>query len=168
VQTGGTAVFVKTAGAHQCTGADCRNVCCTGIREDRRNVHVHLRMDNTSALTYVSKIGGSFSTRLTAVAYQIWDWCLQRQITLSPSHLPGLDNQVADQEYRSQQNGSSKEIFVGICTQLGPCKADLFATRLNLQLYHHVNWRPDPGAMETNAFYLILKGLEGYAFPPSH
>ena len=36
--------------------------------KDRRNVHVHLRMDNTSALTYVSK---TRFTRLTAVACQI-------------------------------------------------------------------------------------------------
>jgi len=43
--------------------------------EDRRNLHVHLRMDNTSALTYVTKIGDTQSIRLTVVACQIWDWC---------------------------------------------------------------------------------------------
>jgi len=41
-------------------------------------------------------------------------------------------------KYRPQQNGLLKEIFVGICTQLGPCKADLFATRLNHQLDHYI------------------------------
>ena len=57
----------------------------------RKNVHIHLRMDNTSALSYVTRMGGTQSTRLTEVACQIWDWCLQRQITLSASHLPGLE-----------------------------------------------------------------------------
>ena len=54
---------------------------------------------------------------------------------------------------------------MGICAQLGPCKVDLFATRLNHQLDHYVSWRPDPGAMATDAFHLSWKDLQGYAFP---
>jgi len=91
--------------------------------KDRRNVHIHLRMDNTSALAYVTKMGGTRSTRLTAVACQIWDWCLQRQITLSASHVPGLDNQVADQESSQVQTSAEwklhKEIFTEILYSAG-------------------------------------------------
>jgi len=127
-------------------------------------------MDNTSALAYVTKMGGTRSTRLTEVARQIWDWCLQRQITLSASHLPGLENQVADQESRQVQTSAEgklhKEMFNLICACLGPCAVDLFATRLNHQLKNYVSWRPDPGAMETNAFHISWTGLKGYAFPP--
>lgn len=49
---------------------------------------------------------------------------------------------------------------------LGPCKVDLFATRLNNQLQKYVSWHPDPFAMATNAFHLPWRNLRGYAFPP--
>jgi len=50
---------------------------------------------------------------------------------------------------------------MGICTQLEPCKVDLYH-----QLDHYVSWRLDPGARGTNVFHFSLKDLEGYAFPP--
>ena len=56
--------------------------------------------------------------------------------------------------------------FRKICTYLGPCRTDLFATRLNAQLDNYISWRPDPGAMLTDAFQTSWKELEGYAFPP--
>ena len=135
----------------------------------KQKVHVHLRMDNTSALSYVTRMGGTRSTRLTEVARQMWDWCFHRQIILSASHLPGLDNQVADQESRQVQTSAEcklhKKIFNKICVHLGPCTVDLFTTRLNHQLDKYVSWRPDPGAMTTNALHISWVDLDGYAFP---
>ena len=37
---------------------------------------------------------------ITSPACQLWQWCLQRGITLSAEHLPGSSNIIADQESR--------------------------------------------------------------------
>jgi len=140
--------------------------------KDQSNLHVHLRMDNTSALTYVRKMGGTRSPRLMKVACQLWDWCLHRGIILSASHLPGVINLEADQESREVKTSAewmpNKEVFQRTLGTLGPCKVDLFATRLNHQLPNYVSWRPDPGAMETDAFQIHWKGMGGYASPHLH
>ena len=56
----------------------------------------------------------------------------QRQITLSASHLPGLDNPVADRESREVQTSAEwklhEDIFKQISTLLGPLRVDFFAT----------------------------------------
>jgi len=138
--------------------------------KDKLNVHVHLKMDNTSALAYVCWMGGTRSPNLMRVACEIWDWCLQRGVTLSGSHLPGRNNQIADWESREIQTSAEwklkVELFHRICAYLGPCRTDLFASRLNKQLDRYISWRPDPGAILTDAFQTNWKELEGYAFPP--
>ena len=56
--------------------------------KDRKNVPVHLRMDNTSTLTYVcDQDGGTWSIRLTAVTRQIWDWWAFRGRSPSQHHI---------------------------------------------------------------------------------
>ena len=47
-----------------------------------------------------------------------------------------------------------KEVFRWIMSVLGPCRMDLFASRLNHQLQHYVSWRPDPFAVAADAFTL--------------
>ena len=138
--------------------------------KNKQNVHVHLKMDNTSALAYVNRMGGTRSVILTGVACEMWDWCLHRGVTLSGSHLPGLSNQTADWESRVVQTSAEWKLkvdaFHRICSHLGPCETDLFATQLNNQLDRYISWRPHPGAMLTDAFQTSWKGLKGYAFPP--
>jgi len=138
--------------------------------KDQQGIHVHLRMDNTSALAYIRRMGGTRSQNLMRVTCEMWDWCLQKGITLSGSHLPGISNQTADWESREVQTSAEWKLnaisFCKICTYLGPCRTDLFATRLNAQLDNYISWRPDPGAMLTDAFQTSWKELEGYAFPP--
>jgi len=59
-----------------------------------------------------------------------------------------------------------EEIFHRVCYCLGPCRVDLFATRLNHQLDNYISWRPGPGAIGTDALQVNWRDLEGYAFPP--
>jgi len=60
--------------------------------KNKQNIHVHLQMDKTLALVYISWMGGTRSLTLKRVACEMWDWCLCRGATLSGSHLPGLSN----------------------------------------------------------------------------
>ena len=136
----------------------------------KRNVHIHLRMDNRTAIFYINRMGGTRSHALAHSACQLWQWCLQRGITLSAEHLPGSDNSRADKESRLLQSSAEwrlhRGVFRQIMSALGPCQVDLFATRLNCQLQRYVSWRSDPFAIATNAFTLNWQDMEGYAFPP--
>ena len=133
-------------------------------------MHIHLRMDNVSALTYVNRMGGTRSPELMRVPCSLWDWCLQRGITLSASHLPGVNNPIADQESREVRTSAEwrlhKGLFLRVCNILGPCDVDLFTSRLNYQLPQYISWKPDPGVMSTDAFQSNWTNLKGYTFPP--
>ena len=61
-----------------------------------------------------------------------------------------------------------RETFRRIQTQFGHLDIDFFASRLTKQLPTYVSWRPDPQALETDAFSMNWKGLKAYANPPWH
>ena len=51
--------------------------------------HVRLRMDNTSAVAYVNRLGGTRSLVLSNLALALWEWALSQNIFLSAEHLAG-------------------------------------------------------------------------------
>lgn len=59
-----------------------------------RHLHVHLRMDNRTAVTCVLKMGGTRSSVLVEIAQELWGYALSKQITLTAEHLPGRYNQA--------------------------------------------------------------------------
>jgi len=136
---------------------------------NRQDVHICLRMDKT-AIFYINRMGGTRSSNLSQAACELWQWCLQRGITLSAEHIPGSSNTVADQESRTLQSSAEWMMDRAVCHKifqiLGPCQVDLFATRLNNQLRKYISWRPDPFAWATDAFQTSWVGMVGYAFPP--
>ena len=138
--------------------------------KDRKDNHIHLRMDNRTAVSYVHHMGGTRSPALSRLATQLWQWCLERNISLTAEHLPGTDNYIADEESRTIQSSAEWQLHQGVFRQilgsLGRCNIDLFATRLNAQLEQYVSWRPDPNAVGTDALQLPWDRWEGYAFPP--
>lgn len=76
------------------------NTAVKSVAKNKQNVHIHLKMDNTTAVTYVNKMGGTKSPILTNIAKDLWEYCLERKITLTAEHLPGSLNQTADLESR--------------------------------------------------------------------
>ena len=127
-------------------------------------------MDNTSAIAYIQRMGGTRSVPLLKVAQELWDFCLQRNILLSAEHLPGHLNVEADWESRNISDSSDWRLKPAVFQQLqtvwGPFKLDLFANRHNSQLDRYISWRPDPFALAVDAFQLDWKGQEAYLFPP--
>ncbi|CAB4031124.1 Hypothetical predicted protein, partial [Paramuricea clavata] len=134
------------------------------------NIHVLLLMDNTSAISYINKMGGSTSLVLSSLAFDLWQWCLERSITVEAHHLPGRLNTVADYESRAGPDSSDWQldpvVFQKINSKWGPFAVDLFATRLTAQLPRFVSWKPDPVAEAVDAFTLDWSQLAGYVFPP--
>ena len=136
----------------------------------KENVLIHLKVDSTSALTYINKMGGTVSPDLNRLTKELWSWCLTKNVTLRASHLPGILNEEADEESRIMKDRSDwmlcPEIFRSIQAQLGPLEIDLFASRLTIQLPTYVSWRPDPEALVTDAFSMNWNGLKAYTNPP--
>ena len=134
------------------------------------NIHIHLKMDNITAVTYINNMGGTKSVACNRLAKQIWQWCLDRQIWLTASHLPGEQNCVADYESRHFQTQTEWMLDVGvfqdICKIVGKPDIDIFASRLNAQLPRYFSWKPDPGAEAVDALAQDWGQDIVYAFPP--
>ena len=137
---------------------------------NKNGINVLLKLDNMTAVYYINRMGGTHSKRLMEVTSQMWDWSLDRKIVLTAKHLPGVQNIDADRESRREQDSSEWKldttIFHRIMQILGPCQVDLFASRISAQLPKYMSWKPDPGAIATDALSQPWKDIKGYAFPP--
>ena len=58
------------------------------------NAHVLIRMDNTSTIAYLNKMGGAKQGVLDKHARTLWEWCLSRKITLRAEYIPGRLNVI--------------------------------------------------------------------------
>ena len=138
--------------------------------KDKVCAHVKLLMDNTAAVAYINKMGGTHSQFLSNLAVQLWEWRLQNNLQISAQHLPGHLNVRADQESRMLLDSSDWKVdplmFQTIQEKWGPLEVDLFASRLTHQLPKFVSWRPDPLAVHSDAFSMNWRDIQGYAFPP--
>ena len=137
---------------------------------NKKEIHVLLKLENMTAVYYINRMGGTHSKKLMEVTSQIWDWSLDRKIILTAKHLPGVQNVDADQESRSELDSSEWKldpaIFHRIMRIVGPCQVDLFASRISAQLSKYMSWKPDPGAIATDALSQPWEDIKGYAFPP--
>ena len=135
-----------------------------------RDVHIHIQVDNVTALAYINSMGGKKS-QCNHVARRLWDWAKSRNIWLSASHLAGVANTAADQQSRLSHENTEWALHSGIFRCLTSAwdtpTLDMFASRLNNQVDRYVSWQPDPGAAYVDAFSMAWgdKGLL-YLFPP--
>ena len=132
--------------------------------------HIRIMSDNTTAIAYVNKQGGTQCMILNDIAVEIWEFCKQRNIHLSSAHIPGIHNTLADTASRKFHDSAEwmipDDIFGLITAQFGKPDIDLFASRLNHKVASYVSWKPDPGATYIDAFSLPWSGKFIYLFPP--
>ncbi len=135
-----------------------------------KDIHIRLRVDNMTAVTYLNNMGGVKSTSCNEMAKKIWHWCIHRNIWISVEHLPGILNVIADFKSRNFNEGTewqlNKDVFYSICQHFGSPQIDIFASRLNAQLPRYVAWKPDPDADSVDAFMMDWGSIYFYAFPP--
>ena len=138
--------------------------------KDHSNIHIRLKMDNTSAVAYVNHMGGTQSHKLSDAAKDLWTWCLNKGMTVSAEYLPGELNTTADFYSRSITGSAEWKldpyVFKQVARRFAPIQVDLFATRINTQLEQYISWKPDPFAMAVDALMTPWTNLQGYAFPP--
>jgi len=127
--------------------------------------------DNSTAVCYITNMGGIKSEECNLIAVQIWNWCIENNIWLTCSHIAGSLNCEADIASRSFNDKLEwklhSKIFANICNIWGKPDIDLFATRLNAQTSCYCSWKPDPEAQFIDAFSCNWNTWNCvYLFPP--
>lgn len=132
--------------------------------------HILVLMDNRVAIAYVNQKGGTRSAKLCNLALELWNWCLDRDVTVHAEHLPGRLNVIADFESRNVNDSSDWQLDPVIFHRLqhlyGPFSVDLFASFRNAQLRTFYSWKADPQATAIDAFVQNWSRHKPYLFPP--
>lgn len=136
----------------------------------KHNCNILLRVDNTTAISYVNRMGGIQFPHLTDLTKDIWQWCEERNIWLFASYINTKDNVEADQESRKANPDIEWQLpnteFQKIVSLFGTPEIDLFASRTNAKCKTYVSWKQDPDAFTVDAFTLDWNHMYFYAFPP--
>ena len=137
---------------------------------DRKNCQIILRIDNTTAICYINRMGGVQYENLSKIAKTIWQWCEKRNIWIFASYIASKDNIEADFESRRLKSNTEIELnnltFNKITRLFGNPDIDLFVSRANAKCKLYVSWRKDPESIAIDAFTISWKDYFFYAFPP--
>ena len=129
-----------------------------------------LRIDNTTAISYINRMGGIQFENLNQITKEIWKWYERRNLWIFASYISSRMNWEADIESRRLESETeyelSKEAFSEIIRTFGKPDTDLFASRANTKCETYVSWRRDPGAIAIVAFTITWNPYFFYAFPP--
>ena len=131
--------------------------------------HVQIYMENTTSCSYVNKFGGKKS-ELNILAREIWHWRLERKNHLTAAHVPGINNEEADQlsrKFNEDTEWSVQEhIFRKIKSLFPDISIDVFASRIYSKLPKYLTYNPDPTAFAIDAFTLHWANHLFYIFAP--
>lgn len=137
--------------------------------ENLINCEILLRIDNTTAIAYINRMGGIQYPHLNNLTREIWDWAETRNLWFFASYISSGDNKEADFESRrlepETEYSLSGNYFKLILDAFGKPSIDLFASRLNNKCVNYVSWIKDPGAIAVDAFTIAWEDYF-YAFPP--
>ena len=78
------------------------------------DVHIRICMDNSTAVSYVHKLGGSHSADCDGLPVDIWNWAIPRNVWLSAVFLHGRDSVVADSYSRYTKVNTEWQLTPGI------------------------------------------------------
>lgn len=137
---------------------------------DLTNREILLRIDNTTAMAYINKMGGVKVEYLHTDAEEFWNWCEERRLWVFAEYISSRENKEADTLSRIQNKDIEWELadyaFREIQVRFGNPEIDLFASKNNTKCEIYCSWERDPDAFVTNAFTLSWSNLNFYAFPP--
>ena len=108
---------------HQCVRANDGMVCNSNACNVTTGAHVRFQMDNTTAVSYINKQGGTKSCQMVIIAKKIWDWAIKHQVQVSAEHLPGKQNVTADKLSRELNDNLEwsldREVFCKLIRKAG-------------------------------------------------
>ena len=137
---------------------------------DLRNCSILLRIDNTTAISYINRMGGVRFKNLSKLSRSIWEWCEERDLYIFASYVSSKDNAEADFESRRLDIETEFELshsaFIRVVMKFGNPEIDLFASRINAKCKNYVSWMRDPASSAVDAFTISWGNFFFYAFPP--
>lgn len=137
---------------------------------DMRDREILLRVDNTTAVSYINRMGGIQYPNLNDISKTIWLFCEERNIWIFASYIVSKDNVDADKASRVKNVDTEWELadwaYGKVVKTLGLAEIDLFASRINKKCALFCSWHREPGAYCTDAFTINWENLKFYAFPP--
>ena len=145
-------------------------IALTELAKNQRNGSILLRIDNTTAIAYINRMGGVKFEKYNSLAREIWQWAEERGIWLTASYITSEKNLVADQLSRMINPDAEWELcdkaFQFIVDSFGLTEIDLFASELNKKCENYVSRFPDKEAWQVDAFSISWAEFFFYAFPP--
>lgn len=113
------------------------------------NTEILMRIDNTTTIACMNKMGSVQYPNFNEVTREIWQWCERRRLFIFASYINSKDNCEADELSRQKFKDTEWELadyaFKNIIDALGQPEVDLFASRNNAKCF--VSWKNDPGRM---------------------
>ena len=141
-----------------------------GFLPHLRGQTVAVYSDNSTALAYLRKQGGTHSSSLNDVAQVLLHLCEAQLVRLLPQYISGHLNVLADSlSRRSQVLGSEWTLCPQAFAELlcrWPATIDLFATSMTHRLPVYFSPMYNPMSADTDAMLQPWDGLQAYAFPP--
>lgn len=141
-----------------------------GLAADTVDSQILLRVDNTTAIAYVNKMGSVRFPKFHGLTRDIWQWAERRRNFLVAAYIPSAENREADHLSRISNEDTEWEIadwaFVKIIERFGKPDIDLFATQENRKCDQFCSRFPTPAAWAIDAFTINWATLNFYAFPP--
>ena len=138
--------------------------------KDLRSCEILLRIDNTTAISYINKSGSIQFPKLSALSKKIWKWCEDRNLYIFASYIKSSNNIEADEQSRLKSEETEWSLaeyaFKKIHDRFGPFDVDLFASNINAKCENFYSWFPDPEAIAIDAFTVSWSNIYFYAFPP--
>jgi hypothetical protein len=139
-----------------------------------RGLVVMFLVDNTTAVAYLTKQGGTRSARMTDTVRSVLGHAARNAITVHAKHLRGSLNALVDVLSRPDavvktEWRLSDDNFLWICenSPWGAPTIDLFANRFNKQLDRYMSPCPDEEAVAVDALVQRWPREVLYAFPPT-
>lgn len=140
------------------------------LAKNSSNGQVLLRVDNTVAISYINRMGGTHAPELNKLARDIWQWAEHRGLMLRASYIKSKDNVRADYLSRFSNLDTewslSLKAFRYLVSNFGSPEIDLFATFDNKKCNKYVSRFPEAHALVTDAFTISWGKFFLYAFPP--
>ena len=141
------------------------------FRDLLRSQVLLLLSDNTTCVAYLRKQGGTRSTVMSDLTWEILHLLQQLQVRMVVRHIPSSRNVLADALSRTKplptEWSLNRVVFSALQALLPDMTVDLFATRLNHRLDLFVSPCPDQRALAVDALSIPwdFQGIP-YAFPP--